>query len=417
MNNQVAEIQALSDEEFDTLVQTASPNAEPEKPAKTVFTPLGTPGAEILDNLGKPTPPAPVVPENGAPANQPPVVIPAVSDDALNDIINGEEADDKGGEDAPTPAGKAVPFLSAYNKLLTDGTILPFDDETKKPEEYTDKDWVELLKVNIQNVRDKEREAAPTQLMEALSPSLQYALQYELNGGQDLKGLFAKLSDAHQVLELDETDPMGQEQIVKNWLELTNYGTPEEIKAEIESLRDMPGQLEKKAKQFKPKLDGKKAEIIAVEVQRAEAYKKTQQENFVKYQQTIFKALEPGVINGLKITPKKQQELYDALTKTAYATSAGRSTNLLGHLLEKYQTSEPKPELILEAVYLLSNPEEYRKALKESFNTEIVENTVRTLKTGQERRSHSGPGPNEEGAPSGAGTSKKGLARPSIFKR
>jgi hypothetical protein len=64
---------------------------------------------------------------------------------------------------------------------------------------------------------------------------------------------------------------------------------------------------------------------------------------------------------------------------------SGRGTNLLGHLLEKYQYVEPNYSLIAEALWLLSNPEDYRNNLKRQGGNAAVENTVRQLKTEQAR--------------------------------
>ena len=61
----------------------------------------------------------------------------------------------------------------------------------------------------------------------------------------------------------------------------------------------------------------------------------------------------------------------------------GKNTNLLGHLLEKYQFVEPNYTLISEALWLLSDPESYKAKIMEKGAIKNTEATVRKLKTEQ----------------------------------
>jgi hypothetical protein len=65
---------------------------------------------------------------------------------------------------------------------------------------------------------------------------------------------------------------------------------------------------------------------------------------------------------------------------------SGRPTNLLGHLLEKYQYAEPNHALISEALWLLKDPEGYRNKVREMGKKEAVAQTVRQLKTEQSNK-------------------------------
>ena len=60
---------------------------------------------------------------------------------------------------------------------------------------------------------------------------------------------------------------------------------------------------------------------------------------------------------------------------------SGRPTNLLGHLLEKYQYQEPNHALLSEVLWLLKDPEGYKNKLRDGGKKETVLKTVRTLKT------------------------------------
>ena len=90
--------------------------------------------------------------------------------------------------------------------------------------------------------------------------------------------------------------------------------------------------------------------------------------------------------NGLKLDKKTQAQLYSGLVQPQYPSISGKPTNLLGHLLEKYQFVEPNYPLIAEALWLLSDPDGYRNELKKQGKTAAVEQTVRQLKTEQSRK-------------------------------
>jgi hypothetical protein len=78
--------------------------------------------------------------------------------------------------------------------------------------------------------------------------------------------------------------------------------------------------------------------------------------------------------------------LYAGLVQPQYPSISGRPTNMLGHLLEKYQYVEPNHGLIAEALWLLADPESYKTKIKEQGQNAQNEKTVRMLKTEEARR-------------------------------
>ena len=75
--------------------------------------------------------------------------------------------------------------------------------------------------------------------------------------------------------------------------------------------------------------------------------------------------------------------LYNGLVQPSYPSVSGKNTNLLGHLLEKYQFVEPNYGLISEALWLLQDPEGYKSKIMDKGAQKSVEQTVRKLKTEQ----------------------------------
>ena len=93
-----------------------------------------------------------------------------------------------------------------------------------------------------------------------------------------------------------------------------------------------------------------------------------------------------GELGGVKLDKKTQGLLYSGLVQPNYPSISGKPTNLLGHLLEKYQFVEPNHGLIAEALWLLADPNGYKTKIKEQGGRAAVEKTVRALKTEEQRK-------------------------------
>lgn len=333
--------------------------------------------------------------------------------ESIDDIINlpeepAEETTKKGGR----PSG----LVELGQKLIEKGLLTPFEGE-EDVSKYTLKDWEELFEANEKEKQSKLYEEVSGQFFEGLPQELQVAAHYVANGGQDLKGLFQSLAAAEEIRQLDTSDEQSQEQIVRSYLHATNFGTADEIEEEIEAWKDRD-ELEAKANKFKPKLDAMQEQIVQRKLQQQAELRKMQEKQAKIYTDSIYKALEPGDINGLKVDKKTQNMLFAGLTQANYPSMSGRPTNLFGHLIEKYQYQEPNHGLISEALWLLADPEGYRAKVREIGKKEAVEKTVRQLKTEQSNRITSG-NPYDDDS-SAAGRKKAGIARPStnnFFKR
>jgi hypothetical protein len=88
--------------------------------------------------------------------------------------------------------------------------------------------------------------------------------------------------------------------------------------------------------------------------------------------------------------------LYEGLVKANYTSVTGKQTNLLGHLLEKYQFIEPNHSLIAETLWLLNDPESYRKNLIQQGKNLQQEKVIKQLKTEQNKGGSSSVQPEDE---------------------
>jgi hypothetical protein len=298
-----------------------------------------------------------------------------------------EEDDTKKSSGRPKTDKSGVAEL--MSKLIEEKKFVPFDDD-KPLEEYTMKDYQELIEANLAEIESKVRQETPVEFFDSLPQELQYAAKYVADGGQDLKGLFKVLSQAEEVRSLDPEAEPDQEQIVREYLRATNFGTADEIQEEIDSWKDR-GDLEAKALKFKPKLDAMQERVVQQKLAQQEQMRQQQQAAAQQYMENVYNTVATADLNGVKLDKKTQGLLYNGLVQPNYPSISGRATNLLGHLLEKYQYVEPNYPLIAEALWLLADPDSYRSKVREQGKAEATEKTVRQLKTEQAKLQSSAP--------------------------
>lgn len=325
----------------------------------------------------------------------------------VNDLQDQDDEAPKGGRPKVDKSG----MVETFSKLIEEGLLIGFEDD-KPMDEYSIKDWKELLQANFEEKERAIKEQTPKEFFESLPEELQYAAQYVANGGNDLKGLFSALAQVEEVRGLDPTDEMDQEQIVRSYLRATGFGNDEEIDEEIVTWKDL-GKLEQQANKFKPKLDRMQESIVAQKIAEQEQMKAQQEQAASAYMDNVYEALKPSELAGIKLDKKTQAMLYAGLVQPNYPSISGRNTNLLGHLLEKHQFVEPNYPLVAEALWLLADPEGYKSKIMDQGKNKVVENTVRQLKTEQNRKISSTVPDDKEDEPK----QRKIPRQTNIFKR
>lgn len=300
-----------------------------------------------------------------------------------------EEDDEDYQEEKKNKGGRPTALVSATKSLFEKGLLKPFQDENGNDEpidNYTAEDFQELIEANFEEMENKLVNQVPESFFSQLPPEMQQAYNYIANGGKDLKAMFSALAASNEIKDLDVTAEGDQKNIIRAYLQATNYGTPEEIEDEIYSLEDR-GDLQKKASQFKPKLDAMQQQVIEQRIKKQEAEAKQRQAQSQKYIESVYSTLESGKLNGIDLDNRTQNMLYAGLVQSNYPSVNGRQTNMLGHLLEKYQWVEPNHGLIAEALWLLADPKGYRSSITGNVEREVNEKTLRTLKTEQATKS------------------------------
>jgi hypothetical protein len=308
-----------------------------------------------------------------------------------DDFDEDDEPKKKGGRSKTDKSG----LVSFLKKRIENNEMFAFDDYDEKKQSLDDylgnlseKDVEELWSANVDSIKNDVAANTPKEFFESLPEELQYAAEYVAKGGQDLKGLFRALAHVEEVRELDVRQPEHQEMIVRQYLQATGFGNNDQalIEDQIEEWID-GGNLQKKANQFKPKLDDLQEEMLKGKLAQQEHFKQQQQEKKEAYMHNIYETLKPGDLNGVKIDSKRQKMLWDELTTVKYESISGRPTNMLGKLLEDYQFGkQPRYDLIAETLWLLSDPEDYKENIRKQAKNEVVAETVRKLKTEESRK-------------------------------
>lgn len=337
------------------------------------------------------------------------------------DDNNSDDQDEPSKGKGGRPKTEKSGLVEFFKKRIESKEMFAFDDYDESKQSLDDylgtlseKDMDELWKANVDNLKSEVASSTPKEFFDSLPDELQYAAKYVMDGGQDLKGLFQALAQVEQVRDLDPTAEGDQEGIIRSYLQATNFGSAEEIDEELTTWKDL-GVLEKKAKQFKPKLDQMQEQIVQNQLEEQEMRSQQQQQAAQSYMDNVFEALRAAEVNGLKLDKKTQAALYTGLVQPNYPSVSGRPTNQLGHLLEKYQFVEPNYPLIAEALWLLSEPDAYRDQLRKQGSTKAVEATVRQLKTEQARKTSTSFDDNDE--PTQRSSARKIPRQTNIFKR
>ena len=249
-------------------------------------------------------------------------------DEILGDNVE-EEVEEANTTETKKRGRKAINGVSdVFRKLIEEDKFLAFDDD-KDLEDYTAKDWQELIQANLDEKVNQVRKETPKQFFESLPQELQIAARYVADGGTDLKGMFKALSIVEETRDLSLKSEKDQEHIIREYLGATGYGTQEEISEEIEVWKDL-GKLEQQASKFKPKLDKMQEQVVARKLQEQDMKRKQQEQASQNYMANVYNTLKDGKVGDIKVDKKVQSLLYNGLVNPAYPSISGQNTNLLG---------------------------------------------------------------------------------------
>lgn len=345
--------------------------------------------------------------------------------DKILNAIGKDDEDEDGNTESQNGTGRPKTDKNALTSYLREkieaGDFSAFEDWDEKKQtldEYLskqpEKTLYQMLDANWESKERELLERTPVEFFEALPEELQYAARYAMEGGQDMKGLFAALARVEQVKSLDPDDEDGQIAITRSYLQATGFGKPDVIEEQIAEWKE-DGKLEKKAKTFKPTLDEMQKEQVEYQLQQQTQFNLQQREAAQMYVTNVGQALGKGELNGIKLDRKTQSMLYEGLTNVAYPSASGKPTNLLGHLLDRIQYVEPNFELLAEITYHLADPEGFKNNVRQQGKNVATTEIVKKLKSEQMNNSNGAAFDPEDIETK---SSKKKLSKPrNLFER
>lgn len=268
-------------------------------------------------------------------------------------------------------------------ELVDKGKLVPFEGD-KDISEYSKQELKELLEANIEEIKNSTSESVLERFIDSLPEELQALIEYHIEGGKDIYEVLKVIGKDAEVFQLDPTDEKDAERIVAYYMRNKLGLSDDEIEEEID-LYKKAGKLTSKAEKFYDETKKMQKEELDKRIKEQEERKRQIEEKLESFQKGIRKVVSSGKLSNLEVEKQKLKELEQGITQSSFDSITGKKTNLLGHLIEKYAFVEPNHELLLEALWLLKNPEEYKKHLIAVGEKKATTDTIRKLKTSSER--------------------------------
>ncbi len=272
--------------------------------------------------------------------------------DVLEDVDNAESEKD-------------IRSIKKIVKELVDEGLIKEYEGDKKIEDYSIKEIRQLLKDNINTIKEEASETAITKFVETLPESLQLAIKYAVDVEDDtnLPQVLRMIADIHEGKNI--LDTMNDEAVVAYVLK--NKGMEDdEIELAIDTYKKK-GVLAEKAKKAKEEAK----ELIDNEFNKVEQDVLEKKEKVKKGYEEFTKKISE-YINQINSDVDKKEILEYILKPDTQSPISGKQTTKFYADLEKYQFVEQKPDLIFEAAWLLKDPEGYKRWIQEKVKANVV---------------------------------------------
>lgn len=306
-------------------------------------------------------------------------------------IVDEDDDDD---EDAPKPVAVdkddpivskpkegTVDYKTVASKLIEDEILIGFEEGTIESIE----DLKELIQANLE---EREQLGVKTKFQEvydSMPEEVQQAIEYVANGGKDIRQMLKKLSNIVETKEIDVTTESGQKETIKQYLLKTQFGTEEDIDDQITEWDDL-GVLDKKANNFKPKLEALATKEAQEEIKRQETNREKQQGLLRGYYEGIESSIKEGKINSIPLTPDEKNKIYKGLTENNYTSSiSGKPINYLGKFIEDITWNSPDYVLLSELTLFALDPAKYKEKIEKGVTEKTIADTKRRLNRGDDK--------------------------------
>ena len=304
-------------------------------------------------------------------------------DKILNNSILGKKDDDS--------TGKISSIGNITKKLIEEGTLLGYENEDV--ENYTEKEFKELITDNIQNGINEGVEKNLQEFWQGMPNEFQKAYSYIQNGGKDIVSFMSSIANQKRIEDLKLDTVENQRKVVRQYLKAKDFGTEEEIEDELEDY-ETSGRLEKKATAYYDKLKDIVEEKNAKILKEQENIKKTLDEQRKTFDEELKTNLGVEKLNGIPISKEVRNMIYNGFTNQNYNVN-GQKTNEFFSLVDKVSKQKNKG-VLLEAYWLLKDPLSYRKSVVDEIRKAVTEETLKKVKAEQRNLSTTSATPEQQ---------------------
>lgn len=274
-------------------------------------------------------------------------------------------------EEVVVPVSDSNVFLDTINELTTAGIIEEAYEGFDPDVEPTPEILTKLLEHNLE-LRDRKTLG---DFVESVSPLTQRILSYDLNKGENLEGFLRTIIEENSIKSLKVENEYDREKIVRLWYNDEDY-TPEEIEEKIEELK-ASSLLEKEASRVKPKLDARAEAIAKQEEENQAALRKMELQREEQFFNKVEELVSTGKVGNLNLSKETAQKVMTLLllkdVKVRLPQGKEVKMNYLdAEIMRHKYSNQGNPELLIQAAYLLSDPEGFYKQFANAAKTEEV---------------------------------------------
>lgn len=262
-------------------------------------------------------------------------------------------------------------MLDTINELAAAGFIEEAYEDFDPDADPTPETLKKLLEYNLEK-RDRKTLG---DFVESVSPLVQRILSYDLNKGENLEGFLRTIIEENNIKSLKVENEYDREKIVRLWYNDEDY-TPEEIEEKIEELK-ASSLLEKEASRVKPKLDARAEAIAKQEEESQAAFRKMELQREEQFFNTVEELVSKGKVGNLTLSKETAEKVMTLLllkdVKVRLPQGKEIKMNYLDAEIMKHKySSQGNPELLIQAAYLLADPDGFYKQFANAAKTEEV---------------------------------------------
>lgn len=272
-------------------------------------------------------------------------------------------------------------FLSTINDLFEQGILDPYDGY----EIRTKEDLASLIQDNKRSWEENINTQIFEQKLNELNPQFQSIVKYGLSGGSDIQTLLETWKDVETTFSIDDTTDQGKEAIVREYLSLTNYGTPDVINEDIATWKEL-GKLDAKVDFYKPQLQEYHMNKVAAIEQSALAEMQEKEQYFDMYTNEVGRVLNQPKVAGLELDQNLKAYLYENVQPIYRSSLTNEPIDALQAVVEDLKFGEyANPEFYTELLLHATNPEAYKQMLLTQLKTEAAISTEKVLRKQAQR--------------------------------